>query len=124
MECTPDTGVNFREAEARLGDVVTHEQVGQLLLMRANMEQNLVKAVGNHHEPEALPGPLVCLVHLADNICKDLGLSYAPGEQGVYSDSVLRALDMDEEVLEQLKASIKDSVVEEIRDLVDRCLQG
>ena len=124
LEQGPDNGVSFREAEARLGDVVTHEQVGQLLLMRADMGQELVQAVGTHHEPDPLPGPLICLVHLADNMCKDLGLSYAPGEQGVYSDSVLRTLNLDEGDLDRLKESVRHSVVGEIRDVVDRCLQS
>ena len=119
-----DSCRSLREAEARLGDVVTHEQVGQLLLMRAEMSQELVKAVSSHHEPEPLPGQLICLVHLADNICKDLGLSYMPGEEGIYSDSVLRALDLNQELLDKLKSSIRQSVVEEIKDLVDRCLRN
>ena len=122
LESLPEAGGSLREAEARLGDVVTHEQVGQLLLMRADMGQELVQAVGTHHEPEPLPSPLICLVHLADNICKDLGLSSMPGEHGVYSDSVLRALELDEAALDRIKESIRGSVVDDIRDLVDRCL--
>jgi HD-like signal output (HDOD) protein len=118
-----DNCSSIREAESRLGDVVTHEQVGQLLLMRAEMSQELVRAVSTHHEPEPLPSPLICLVHLADNICKDLGLSYMAGEKGVYSDSVLRAMDLNQEILDELKDSVRHSVVNEIKDLVERCLR-
>ena len=46
-----------------------------------------------------------------------------PGEKGVYSDSVLRAMDLNQEILDQLKAAVRQSVVEDIKDLVERCLR-
>lgn len=44
-----ESEINFRDAEQRLGDVVGHEQIGQLLLMRAAMNEDLVRCVGAHH---------------------------------------------------------------------------
>ena len=112
---------SFRDAETRMGDTATHEQVGELLLIRTNMAQELVSAVANHSDPEPLPRPLVSLVHLGDQICKDLGLGYTQGERGDYSDSVLRALDLVRAGLDRLREDLRASVVDEIMDIVDRC---
>ena len=115
------SGMSFREAEERLGDMVTHQQVGQLLLMRSAMGQEVVNAVAAHHDPDALPKPLLCLVHLADNLCKDLGLGYMQNERGQYEDSVLRMLGLDDVKLQQLRDIMEKGMVEEIMEVVDRC---
>ena len=112
---------SFSDAETRMGDTATHEQIGELLLIRTNMSQEVVSAVANHSDPEQLPGPLVSLVHLSDQICKDLGLGYVSGERGEYSDSVLRALDLDSAGLDQLRGQLRESMVDEIMDVVERC---
>jgi hypothetical protein len=83
-------GATFKAAESRLSAGVTHEQVGQLLLLRANMPRDVVQAVSTHHQPPSPRSPLASLIHLADNLCKDLGMGYLPDERGEYSDSVLR----------------------------------
>ena len=113
--------LSFRDAETRMGDTATHEQVGELLLIRTNMAQELVSAVANHSDPDPLPRPLVSLVHLGDQICKDLGLGYVHGERGDYSDSVLRALNVDRDRLDQLRDDLRENMVDEIMDVVDRC---
>jgi HD-like signal output (HDOD) protein len=112
---------SFRDAETRMGDTATHEQVGELLLIRTNMSQELVSAVANHSDPEPLPRPLVSVVHLGDQICKDLGFGYIDGERGEYSDSVLRALDIDGAGLDELREKLRASVVDEIVEVVERC---
>ena len=112
---------SFRDAETRMGDTATHEQVGELLLIRTNMAQELVSAVANHSDPDPLPRPLVRLVHLGDQLCKDLGLGYVSGERGEYSDSVLRALNLDRAGLNQLREGLRKNMVDEIMDVVDRC---
>ena len=43
-------------------------------------------------ERKALRTSLSALVHLANNMCKDLGLGYSAKEKGVYSPAVLEAL--------------------------------
>ena len=111
----------FAEAEQRLGAVVSHEQVGQLLLMRATMGEIVVRSVAGHHTPDAVPDPLMCLVHLADNLCKDLGLGYLPEESGHYDPAVLRVLHLDEAGVEALRSSLAETAMPEIMDIVDRC---
>ncbi len=77
--------------------------------------------MANHSDPEQLPTPLVSLVHLSDQICKDLGLGYVSGERGEYSDSVLRALGLDSAGLDRLREQLRESMVDEIMDVVERC---
>ena len=77
--------------------------------------------MANHSDPDPLPRPLVSLVHLGDQICKDLGLGYTHGERGDYSDSVLRALNIDHDRLNQLREDLSENMVDEIMDVVDRC---
>ncbi len=36
------------------------------------------------------PTPLTCLIHMADNLCKDLGLSYLPEEVSRYDPRVMK----------------------------------
>jgi HD-like signal output (HDOD) protein len=117
-----EAGISFREAEVRLGDAATHEQVGQLLLIRAGLGREVVMAVGSHHEPGVLPGPLVCLVHLANNLCKDLGKGYTPDERGVYSPSVLQSTALDEAGLARLREELSGAVAQDLEDLVSRCM--
>ena len=115
------TNVSFREAEALLGDIVTHQQVGQLLLMRSAMGEHVVKVVGTHNDRETLPNGLQCLVHLADNLTKDFGLGYLSQERGQYDEAVLRAVNLNEQGLEALRVSLGHTVVAEIMEVVDRC---
>ena len=120
-ELMASANITFREAEARLGDIVTHQQVGQLLLMRAAMGEPVVRLVASHNESESLPNGLHCLVHLADNLTKDFGLGYLPHERGLYDEAVLRAVNLDENGLQVLRGSLGRTVVDEIMEVVDRC---
>jgi HD-like signal output (HDOD) protein len=117
-----EADISFREAEVRLGDAATHEQVGQLLLIRAGLGRELVSAVGSHHDPGVLPGPLACLVHLANGLCQDLGKGYTADERGVYSPSVLQATALDESGLERLREDLSGAVAQDLEDLVSRCM--
>jgi HD-like signal output (HDOD) protein len=122
LERMDKDGSSFRQAEARLGDVASHEYLGRLLLLNANMGAELVEVVGAHHDPGDAPGPLICLVHLANNLCKDLGLSCLPDEKAEYSAAVLEALGLQLEDVQQIKEVLGGSVIEEIKELVDRCI--
>ena len=70
------------------------------------------------------PTPLVCLVHVADNLSKDLGLGYLPDEKGIYGAVVLNTLGVTEEEIGSLKSSLGEGMVEDIKELVSRCMQG
>ena len=118
------TKVSFRRAETRLGDVVNHEYLGQLLLLNANAKPELVEAVATHHSTGGMPKPLVCLIHLADSLCKGLDMGYLPEEQEMYSASVLHALKLTRKDMEGIKESLGEPMVLEIKELVNRCIQA
>ena len=115
---------DFRQAEAQFGDVANHEYIGRILLMKAKMQRGLVETVATHHTGGKSPMALVGLIHLADNICKDLGLGYFPQVRGVYSEAILRTLKLTEKDIRQLQTSLGESLHAEIEDLVDRCISA
>ena len=86
-----DFGRDFREAEAKVGHVGLHEEIGQLLMLQVDAGPEMVESVGNHHGGGDAPTPLTSLIHLADNICKDMGMGYLKDERAVYSPAVLES---------------------------------
>ena len=116
-------GISFREAEAGLGDAANHEDVGRLLVVDADMGPELAEAAGSHHGRGDELSPLVCLVHVANNLCNEMGLSYPPGDPPAYSDTVMRALNVQPNDLEQVRLALGDEPAVEVAELVDRCLQ-
>jgi putative nucleotidyltransferase with HDIG domain len=58
----------------------THCTTGQMLCEHWGLPKQLIDAAGAHHEVSLLPaaGPLACLVHLSDLLCRmcDLGYGY------------------------------------------------
>ena len=113
---------SFRRAEARLGDPANHERLGQLLLINANMGEEVAGVVGTHHGLGEEPAPLACLVHLANQLSKDLGMGYLPDEAADYSEEVLKVLDMKPEDVESLKESLAEDTTGEVKSMVDQCL--
>lgn len=113
--------ISFREAEQRLGDVVGHAQLGQLLLMRASLPEELALCVGSHHDPGTVPSALQALVNLSENLAKDLGMSTLEGEHGVYDAAVLRVLGLSEARVAELSDMFGTELVEEVMDIVERC---
>lgn len=119
---TPKTP--FHWAENRLKNAITHEYIGRMVMLRAKADPDVVEVVGKHNNTGPKPNSLICLVHVADNLCKDLGMGYLERERAVYSPSVLTALNMTEEDMEKLKQTVGEKVVEEIEDLVNLCIKN
>ena len=113
---------SFQEAEAKLSDAIDHERIGEILLLKAHMSEAVVEAVGLHHVPGDEPGPLICLVHMANNLCKELGLSCLPKEKVVYDRVVLRALKLKRTEVKEVKEALGEEIVEEIKKAVDQYL--
>ena len=122
IERVESIGANFRRAEASLGDSANHERLGQLLLMKSNMAEELVTAVGTHHNQGDVPSELTCLVHIANNLCKDLGLGCIEGERGQYSKDVLEKLGLEQSNINAIKRSLADDLVVEIKQMVEQCI--
>lgn len=111
----------FREAEKELGDEGNHEYLGQLLLLRSNATKEVTDAVGRHHTTGNAPSSLICLVHLANNLCTELGLGYLPEEPVRYSEPVLRNLRMDLDQVHRLRDLLGKEMVAQIKEVVNRC---
>lgn len=111
----------FYAAEARLGHIADHAHVSRLMLIKSKLPQNLIEAVGKHHDAGPSPKPLTCLIHLADNLCKDLGLGYLPEARGQYDPAVLLALGLGEKDLDLLRAALGPSLEADIGDLLTSC---
>ena len=115
---------SFQRAENRLEHEVTHEYLGQLLLLNSDVGTDFVTVAATHNSTGRHPSELVCLVHLADNLCKDLGLGYLAEEKGVYDASVLTTLGVTKDDIDGMGESLGDGVVGEIQELVSRCIEG
>ena len=92
------------------------------MLLNADMGEEAVAAVGLHHSPGDTPSDLLCLVHMANNLSKDLGLGYLPGEESDYDEGILAKLGMSEDKLASLRDQLAEEIVEEIRSVVSQCM--
>lgn len=115
-------GLSCHQAERQIPDTVPHEHISRLLLLKSGVATEVAQAVGSHHSPGDTPSDLVCLIHLADNLCKELELGCTEGERSVYSGPVLRRLDLDSSGVKQLRRTLAPHIVEQIRELTARCL--
>ena len=113
---------SFRQAEAKLGDLASHEQVGRLLATYTNLGEELSNVLGSHHGLGDDPSDLACLIHMANNLCKDLGLGYLPGDSGNYHRQVLKKLNMGSADVEVLKNELAETAVGEIKAMVEQCM--
>ena len=114
----------FHWVEARMGHAITHEYLGRVLLERAQADADVVEVVATHNNVDRHPSALVCLIHIADNLCKDLGLGYLPHERGNYSASVLATVQLTADDMDILKIALDETLVGDIRDVVNQCMTG
>jgi len=114
--------ISFREAERELGDVANHQRVGQLMLLNADMGEGPVGVVGAHHEGADDPSDLLCLVHIANNLSREIGLSYLPGEPTEYDEGILGRSGLTRDTLAELREKLQTELVEEITTVVSQCM--
>lgn len=114
-------GCTFREAERATGDVANHEMIGRLLMLKSSVGEQLVEAVGTHHTVGSKPSDLVCLLHMANELSKELGFGYLPEEKCLYATEALSKLKLDADGVVALRDKLGADLPDEIRTLVDRC---
>jgi HD-like signal output (HDOD) protein len=114
---------DFHAAENELGFPGLHEDVTKLMLLKAHLEPKLVEEIGAQHMRAQTFGGLASLLHMADNICKDLKLGYLENEQGKFSKKVLRELGLRLEDVKQIENALGDAMAEEIEDVVQRSIE-
>ena len=122
VEQVEKSGKNFRAVEACMGDTANHERVGQLLVINANMGEELAAVVGAHHVQGPPSGELASLVHVANNMAKEFGLGYLSDEPAHYNRQVLAALEMKASQIEAIKEELAGYIVDEIQAMVEQCL--
>jgi len=56
----------------------THEDSGRILSKKWGLSKELLEVAGSHHQIDSLPsaGPMACLVHLGDLLCRVRNLGY------------------------------------------------
>ena len=59
--------------------------------MKSKVDEGLVDAVGTHEGPAENSSELTCLIHLANNLSKELAMGYLPDEQPDYNSVVLKS---------------------------------
>ena len=69
------------------------------------------------------PSSLVSLIHVANNLCKEIGMAYADNEAAVgYSSAALSALQLSSDGVREFKDELGESVVSEVKELVKQCM--
>jgi hypothetical protein len=104
-----------------MGDVAGHQRLGQLLLINADMGPEVVGVVGHHHDLHETTD-LECLVHLADNLAKAVGLGCLLGEEPESDEKAMAQVGVSAAALERIKEDLEASTVEEIRTVVAQCM--
>ena len=117
-----DFGRDFREAEAQLGQAGLHEEIGKLVMLKVDAGEKLVEAVGAHHTGGEDGSGLAGLIHISNNLCKDLGLGYMADESGVYSETVLEQLELSQDDLKNFREDLAETITDEVKELVSRCI--
>ena len=114
--------ISFREAESKVLDAVNHGYVGQLMLLKSNMKEELVEVVKDHHAIADMTGRLTCFIGLVDNISKELNLGYVEEEKPAYTEELLKNLDIDQAAIDKIKETIGETVEAQVKDMVGKCL--
>ena len=95
--------------------------LGRLLLLKSKVGEQLVEAVGSHHTTGSSPSDLTCVLHVANNLSKQLGYGYLQEEPQVWSADVLGQLDLIQDTASALVEKIGKDISERITELVDHC---
>lgn len=123
IETMEDNECTFYEAETELGGgMVTHDQISEMMMQKAEMSQELVDAVSLHHEPGESPTPLVALIHVANNLCSEMGFGYNDAESIKYDRASLKALGLKRQSVRDLAEELQEPVAKEVMDVVSQCL--
>lgn len=107
LERVESESISFREAERQVIGA-THEQFGRSLCDKWKFPASLARVAGHHHEPMRLDSEsraLACMVHVADVLAGEAGIGYA---------GTVRAEQIDEKVLAELKLTPES--IDEVRN--------
>jgi HD-like signal output (HDOD) protein len=116
------SGVSFRQAERQLGEMGNHEELGGQLALNAGLPGAVVDAIRTHHSPGERAAPLVCLVHVADHLCKEVGLGCLAHEPSGCNPFVLDQVGVQQADLTRMAEELRgrDSVAGQVMALLSR----
>lgn len=117
MQETYNEGKEAIEAEASVFGY-THTEIGAMVLTEWGFPQVLISMLRSHHlqdcTPEGFSDPFearaVSCIHLADSLCKRLGIGYRCPVQGIQLDELVstRYLGFDAGTIERLRQTASD----------------
>lgn len=119
---TMDAKTDFSQAEEELGGAITHEWIGELLLKKSDMPNNISRAVGLHHVLGERTAPLTGLVHIADSMAKEMGLGLREEEPANYDRDVLKQFGLKRESTRKIVSNLSGIVKTEVRRLIKECM--
>ena len=123
IETMEDEECSFYAAENKLGDgMLTHDQISEMMMQKAEMPQELVDAVSLHHEPGEAPSPLLALVHVANGVCSEMGFGYNDSDTVNYDRGALKALGLKRQTVRDIVEELSAAVAKEVMDVVSQCL--
>ena len=64
----------------------------------------------------------VGFVHIADNLCREIGLGYLPGEASEYDERILTRTGLTPDRMADLRDTLAADLVEEITTVVNQCM--
>ena len=85
------------------------------------MNIELVETVGFHHELNASSPPVCHLIHLSNQLSKDIGMGYTPGERGTYSAATLRHFAIDAQQVKTLRNDLRAGIGESVARIIEQC---
>ncbi len=65
---------------------------------------------------------ILSLTHMADNLCKKIGLGYLPEEPSRYDPRVIKKLKLVDGNVPVLREALAEDNLEEVKNMVDQCL--
>lgn len=113
--------LSFRRAEMELGNIATHDYLGRLMLLKSGVSIELVEAVGFHHDLNASSPSLTHLLHLSDQLSKDIGMGYYSGERGAYSAATLRYFGIDTQQVLALRSDVREGIATSVTQIIEQC---
>lgn len=123
IETMEDDEGSFYDAEASLGEgMVMHDRIGEMVLQKAELSDDIIEAVGLHHDPGDKPSVLTALVHVANGMCSEMGFGYHDGSTFKYARPALQMLGMKRETVRELVEELQEPVGKALMEVVSQCL--
>lgn len=114
IQFSPSTSagvISIEDERAALG--TDHAEIGAFIADKWNFPQELILAIGSHHNPDSAPGRplLAAITYLANNIAMRLGNGYSAGPQiQPVSDYCVDSTGFGEAEMPELLAEVENQV--------------